>query len=93
MSIGFKYLKVAVAFGTGIAGINIFNIKKSPIYQRDHKTDPLVEVRLGLLSIFKGGMYGVFMPINIIYVTRQFIENSPEIGNHFVPRSSGGKKS
>lgn len=77
------YVTTSCVFGTGIACVNLFNIKKSPKY------DKCPTMMIAGMSLFKGWIYGVFMPFAIFGISVNVLKGDiNRFNSHFIPYSS-----
>jgi hypothetical protein len=82
-----------IAFGTVIFEVNMANCKKSPILENGMNAISIL--RVTLLSLFKGTLYGITYPISPIYVMLDFESsffdachyNDAMFRRHYIPGS------
>lgn len=87
-----KFIKLPFEckFGLLIYGCNVLNIKQSPLY---NPTYPIIShVKLTLISVMKGYIYGLFYPLPIISMSYNLLFedkiNGPVIFmRHLIPGS------
>lgn len=68
-------------FGILITNINMYNIKKSPLYRENY----ISVINLIGVSISKGIVYGIFFPFSIIELIRNATHLCYECSKHFIP--------
>lgn len=66
-----------------IFGINLANMKKSPIYDT---SDPLCKYRIIATSSIKGFVYGMTFPFSTIFIALS-IDSKEAFSHHFIPNS------
>ena len=77
------YVITSCVYGGTIAAINLYNIKKSPKYDKCPNT------MIAGMSLFKGWIYGVFMPISLFGISISILKgNNQDFNSHFIPYSS-----
>jgi len=77
----FDCSRISLGFGITIAGINLLNYHKSPIYK---SWDSLLFLRMLLAIGVKGAIYACFFPLPFIDMILN-INNGPQFNRHFIP--------
>jgi hypothetical protein len=80
-----------IVFGTVIFGANMGYAHKSPIFE--NKVDTISILRVTLVSLFKGTLYGITYPISpLIMVLNACHHNDATFTHHLIPGSVYCKK-
>ena len=78
-----------IAMGSAIFGINLYNMKRSPIYLMN---DAINNGKIFAGCIAKGCIYGAFYPFALVGISLSIFETGDTFENHFVPFSKYGHK-
>ena len=88
-------ITLPAVWGIFIAGINMSNCTRSPVFERavfTGKDTRLASARVYAGSVIKGWIYGTFMPISIIGVGLSIFQDDQNWNRHFIPFSKYGSQ-
>jgi hypothetical protein len=77
------FMTPGVGMGIGIGAINLYNFKRSPIYQ----SNGLNNLQIGMGIAAKSIIYSTFWPVATLFITLDIYNDKKDFDRHFIPFS------